>query len=352
MNSPLVTSAASLDERDTRPLAELEFAQDLGDEERNLVIRRQQLEDQLAAARGAIVAENSKKDDEGNEIPPDQKLLAQRTEEADSLIHAIDRLTEKIEPYAAARKRLAEEIRGLLADAEIQTAQDIIEAGCTGLFGKLSSVETVQKIRDNMGGSRVGLPCYVGRDRYCLVHQTIGGLQDGQTARHPNYVAAVSRDLTDHERGYVKTVEHARRRQGQTRMADAQEELRNFSDDGVRRVNEGKSGSIEQIHPTPEGFSGVITPPSPPDMIETFKCQEHGELSWGCRFCVAQAVVEGMLEPEYLVLSPDSTSIMMADRCSGIGVIKRLEMGEEAGVSSLVVYVKAASFTRKLSRDD
>lgn len=305
---------------DDRPLDQITFAGDLGDEERDLVLRRAKVEAEIAG------------------FPQEAKGEAgARVAELKGALRSIE---ERILPLKAEREAVAASVRQLLGAAEITTAQAIIEHGCTGLFGKLNSIEAVREVRDNMGGSQIGLPCYIGNDRYCLIHQTIGGLQENQEPKFAKYATAISRELTDAERGYRKVVENARRKQGPNRMADAREMLQ--ADEEARRKRHKNGGVTDQE---------TTLPSSPPDLADHFKCAEHGELFLGCRFCVAQAIVEGPLEPKFFVHHGEATSIMLDDWRDGTAAQEKLDQLTDSGVNKAAVYALVASFRRKLARD-
>ena len=77
-----------------------------------------------------------------------------------------------------------------------------------------TALSLARLVRMNMSGSICGLPCYVPRTRFCLVHNTIGGLQlagnaDGpQRQRYPQGVPVCSRKLTRREKKAVGFVEN------------------------------------------------------------------------------------------------------------------------------------------------
>lgn len=330
------------DDHDERPLDEVGFAGDLSMEERQFVVKQSQVEARVRTRRAEITAEITRAN--SAQGSPDADLIAKATEAvaADEVI--IQELAEQIKPLRDEREAVERHVRQLLRDVGIRTAGEIVQAGCTGLFKLFSSIEAVREIRDNMGGSRIGLPCYVGVDRYCLIHQTIGGLQEGQEARHHDVVPAVSRDLTEAERGRVKVAENARRRRGPDRMSQAHEILQSYEESRRNGAPDGGTSVVSVIPTTalpvsPETFSHR-------DMADYFKCTEHSELTWSCRFCVAQAVVEGDLEPQCLVQGDGANS-----RLPGGAVDKELARLTASGIDAATVYVKAVAFKRKLARD-
>jgi hypothetical protein len=159
-------------------------------------------------------------------LPPDTRPLAE-----------IEFAIDVQDP--AAREMAAGNVRAILRRCGVAHAQDIVDLGCTGLFSKLcgsapdpafavvaaDSLVLVQRVRANMGGSLVGLPCYVPPDRFCLIHNTIGGLsvEKGQASRYPEVIPQVSRDLSPQERGHVSLIEAARNTDATTRAGQLRE---------------------------------------------------------------------------------------------------------------------------------
>lgn len=324
----------SIPDHDDRPITELTLAADLTDQERKLVLAHSKERNRLQAIRTVIERETEASTAENREV--DHELITLHTERATESAKTVEQLEEQIAPLREEREERATEVRQMLLTAGLKTAQDIIDAGCTGLFATFSSIEAVQRVQQNMGGSGVGLPCYIGHDRFCLVHQTIGGRQDGQKAAHPDYIAAVSRELTLDEKRHHKVVESARRQHGSDRIAQARQLLQEEEERKRKRAQGGSDTSVMED----------VVAAEPQDMAEAFRCTEHGELFWGCRFCVAQAIVEGDLVPHFLVHCDDE--ITTNDWHDGNGVEERLE---ELNVSKATVYVRVATFTRRLARD-
>ena len=185
-----------------------------------------------------------------------------------------------LETDQAKRAAVAVFVREKLAVCGVEVADDIIDIGCTGLAKHGISIEDARRIRLGLGGSGVGLTCFVGPDRYCLVHETIGGLQDGQEQLHAAYVLEVSRDLEPSERSHIAIMENIRRRDAQKptrdRIMEAASALTNASPDAVIEEDE-----------EPEADASKAT-------AADWICPEHGKVYWNCRFCVAALIVNGM----------------------------------------------------------
>lgn len=118
-------------------------------------------------------------------------------------------------------------VRGVLHACGVEKAGDINTVGCTGVIKSGLTIEAASALILNLAGSGFGLPCFVPTSRYCNVHKTIGGLQDGQKQHHEEKVEAVSRPLTPAEQGKVKLTEAARRIRGGS-LADRQEDAQDM----------------------------------------------------------------------------------------------------------------------------
>src|SRR5262249_37308695 len=81
-----------------------------------------------------------------------------------------------------------------------------------------------------------------------------------------------------------------------------------------------------------------------------FHCPEHddGDPLWRCRFCVAQMIVDGELEPVSAVRP--STGGFTEVEVPAHTMLTELKYLDSANASKVDVYVRAATFTRKLSR--
>jgi len=234
------------------------------------------------------------------------------------------------------------QVRALLASAGAKTGQDVIDLGCTGLVGAGTSIQDAIFVRENMAGAGFGLTCYVGPDRYCLVHETIGGLQTDkkQEPRHVEHLGKVSRELTPEERAHVGIVESARRvkaREGINKREDAREIL----NEGLPL--EGVEGLAAEMS-RDRGF----VPDKP------FTCPEHDKLLWRCRFCVAAEIAKGELIPSFLFAPATDGNKVEADNFSVIDpndIEKRVEEMDANGLDAAAVFVKAAVWRRKLARE-
>lgn len=251
-------------------------------------------------------------------------------------------------------------VREQLHQLGVNTSEDIEHLGCTGAAGKGLGVEEIAALRLRLAGGGTGLPCYVGIDRFCLAHNTIGGLQEGQMQRHPEHIAAISRELTPEEAGKVELIEAARRKQGKNlneRLSDTGDILagrempKGFeawdggptaADDVRRGIEVARRGEISPI------------PASVPQDWTCWTCPEHTKTNWACRYCVAQAIVEGPLVPTYTIeaihpetmATDDAVYVVTAEQ-----VAPNLAERDKSGASAMKLYVLAATFTRRLARE-
>jgi len=247
---------------------------------------------------------------------------------------------------SARREGIEANIRDFLHRIGVGIGQDIIDMGCTGLaqgFCKLLSaeypsgdyskqaVDIACQIRRNMAGSVCGLPCYVPRDRYCLVHDTIGGLQttgnfDGpQAQRHAEAVLNMSRELTEDERQKMAGIE-AKLSADAKAAALAEYGATDLDDELV------EGASVEE----------VAAPASCPIPQPPFKCPDHAEPDWDCRKCIAQAIVEAVAVPHMLLIDGEMRCMPLVDALQGVdtGACRRVEL-----------WVRVASWSKKVTRD-
>lgn len=325
--------------------------------------------------------------------------------------------------FADGKEPNATNVRITLAAAGVVVAEDIALLGCTGLFGKLfvaqgfsasAAINTCAFVRKNMGGAGLGLTCFIGSDRYCLIHDTIGGLEKGQAQRHAEHVPAISRDLSDKERGHIALVEAVRRTKGGSNVdrivksmdmlageklpagfetgsaADADVEspaeiatrlgvfppaLDAMSGDAVidlvraglcvvkAAVEVGAGAEIidnamvgmpaairQELRAIALLASHAIAEPN-------WKCPEHDKFFAKCRYCVAAGVAAGPLQPSLLAASGAmphtidmNTLVSLAD--AGLEMEEILKEQDESGVSEAVaVFAKAATWRRRLVMD-
>ena len=227
------------------------------------------------------------------------------------------------------REDLADRVREMLDANGVRIADDINRLGCTGAVA-LHSVEDAQMLRMGLAGGGVGLPCFVPSDRFCLVHNTIGGLETGQKQYHEENVDRISRELTAQEQGRVILV-NAARKAGRKDANAAADILMGLDGGAVVEEETLRSGAV------PAGG-------------EAWECSEHRKTVWSCRYCVAQALVEGQLTPPFLLhetYAAENKYIFS----SGDNVIDVLDDSDDSGAASGDLYVRVATFRRKLARD-
>ncbi len=220
------------------------------------------------------------------------------------------------------REFVRKNIIQILSDRGARTAQDVIDLGCTGLVGAKRSgaaVLDVRDVRSNMAGAGFGLPCYVPPTRYCLVHNTIGGLQPGQKPRHSEFVDLCSRPLTPEEQGHTTDMQALINKEGAAkakRLFGAERiepEAPNSRPTPKPRPDDDMFMEERRSHEARLGLSParnllghivdcdqpvVSTAPVPLDL--SFACPEHAHstLVWACRYCLAAAVINGPIQPE------------------------------------------------------
>lgn len=248
-------------------------------------------------------------------------------------------------------------MRAILDACGCKIAEDIVALGCTGLVHKittcppfelwtrLGSINTARFFRLGIGGSGVGLPCYVPPDRYCLVHEVSGGLQDGQEPHHLEAVESISRSLTAQEATQSALVSHAK---GSTeavasdllagrKLPEGWEHERQLSPESRDLLEAGLA----------DARAGRVSPVSA-SVLQSWECPEHKETMWACRYCVAQAIVEGDLQLTFAV-RPAVGGFTKAG-VSAREATEEVAYLDSANASRVDVYVLAATFIRKLAR--
>jgi hypothetical protein len=323
----------------------------------------------------------------------------------------------KLVPEHKVDEEIAGRVREILAACEVKVAADIVELGCTGLAGWAVHIDNIKLVRNGLAGSGVGLTCYVGTDRFCLAHETIGGLQDGQAQRHTEFIEKISRPLTEKERLSVSLRENARRIQTDKRLVDAADALtgRRVADDFLREVVAGavEPGAERVLDPVPvpAGATGITGTPAnlgpvppavplapgvalltpalirydcagcgatypwpvpglpedmqpkqrrctrcfalPNDAANLFKCPEHTETVWSCRYCVAAAIVNGSygMDLTLEILPPGVHQQMThATPIAAEAVEVEVASAGELGAVAVNLFVRVARWERKLTR--
>lgn len=261
-------------------------------------------------------------------IPPDDRLIADMPFEGEDVA------------------------RALLQRCQVQFAYDIEALGCTGAHAHGLTIEEITSLRLGLAGGGVGLPCFVGSDRFCLAHNTIGGLQDGQKQRYPEEVTKISRELTPEEKGKVAYTETVRR-SGKGSVAD-QMAAAGGALSGFGELPRG----TELVEDT--GEAPIALPPGIPmpalSYGKPFVCPEHVKLVWACRFCVAQAIVEGELAPVFGVHFADKATadaaeeeILVMVSLTEEDLEEEIAKADAAGHTTVEVYALVKTLTRKLS---
>lgn len=266
----------------------------------------------------------------------------------------IDEMTFGLEAPEDERAAVADGVRQLLQECGCKTAEDIVKLGCTGVaehwMRELAAsdvsetaadvaISAGQRLRLGLAGGGVGLPCFVAPDRYCLIHETIGGLQDGQLQRHAEFAEAISRELTPVERNRMKLTEVARRRHAGS-----------LSDTTTAAANALGGRDLKALE---DAFGGDVPATAPADTLvpaaAPWVCDQHKQPQWRCRHCVAQMIVEGTAEPTFALVNNDDGTFMYEALDAGL-LETEMQRLNDANCSSLSIYAQAAYLSRKLSR--
>lgn len=234
----------------------------------------------------------------------------------------------------------------ILGTLDVTTAGTLIDLGCTGLTARGARVDQIRDVRSALEGSGLGLPCFVGTDRFCLAHGGIGGLQDGQQQRYVESLPSMSRALEPRERAHVEMIESARRMEGGKRAAVDALSGKRVSDGFLQDVTQG----LEQPGEAPAVVDVPPTPAAVARAEDAFKCPEHGKTYWNCRYCVAAEIVNGPFEPTYVVDSDPGTLVKVA-YVKASELDTKLSDLDDAGAVSVHVYVRVAEYRHKLARD-
>ena len=84
--------------------------------------------------------------------------------------------------------------------------------------------------------------------------------------------------------------------------------------------------------------------------VQTWKCDEHTKTDWACRYCVAQAVVEGELTPVVGLVEP-----IEGNSCLPVGDLHlqpTVDVDADVARSArdiILVWARVVTFSRKLS---
>lgn len=256
-------------------------------------------------------------------------------------------------------------VRSLLGICGVKVVDDITKLGCTGCVAHGLQIAEIRFLRLGLAGAGVGLPCFVPGTRYCLAHETTGGLQKGQQPFHEGRIEAISRPVTPEEHAHAALIGEA---QHASRQGDAHAMLHG------RALPAGWTpGPVDDLlaaGATEVTSAGRLDPPGPDAPFRRFidggaitpwSCREHAKTVWSCRYCVAQAIVEGDLMPTFVLgvtTPPDLTvdppregGFQVTEECAGDRVDAEIADEDKAGAESVKLYVRVATFTRKLSKD-
>jgi hypothetical protein len=102
-----------------------------------------------------------------------------------------------------------------------------------------------------------------------------------------------------------------------------------------------------------EHINGPFASPFTP-VEHLWTCPEHKKTNWACRYCAAQAVVEGALVPLYVLEamhnedgSNDDVRVIVADQ-----VEANLAEHDKTGAVAAHLFARVATFTRRLAREE
>lgn len=264
--------------------------------------------------------------------------------------------------WEPSKEQIAEQewVREYLKEAGCVLAEDIERLGCTGVAAhefavnvagteasRMNALRLGARLRLGLAGSGVGLPCFVPDTRFCLIHNTIGGLEPRQEQRHAEFVNTISRPLTPEEEAKTAVMRRARQLKS------------------VGEVNDFIAGKSPLD--VGEAAEENATPSSVPDVqrladvqLTAWTCPEHKETVWSCRYCLAQAIVEGPLAPVTLVASHAKHTV---DGKMVMPLESEFRRGDERGVDVVLkefadersvmadVWARVATFRLKLARD-
>jgi hypothetical protein len=250
-------------------------------------------------------------------------------------------------------------VRAVYAQAGLETAQAIIDAGCTGLAHRLLAYRAAKMAhpdmlalalkdaffaRSNHSGAGFGLPCRVPPTHFCLIHNTIGGLQQGQRAGTPEELRFAARPLTADEAAHAQMID------GKVKGDAAAEAKQFFGLEEVVPEVVAEAPALVEVPP-----KRVFAPPkaSPREVYTTpsqelfaWECPEHKETNWHCRYCLASAIVHGPLEPNVYLELESNSGAKSLEPLIKLGALLH-NANSSARVSACVV---AAEWNRELVR--
>lgn len=249
----------------------------------------------------------------------------------------LEQLSFAVDAPEPERESIAARVRELLAGVGVVVADDIDAIGCTGLVANGLTVPLAQYVRQNIGGSAHPIPCFVPPDRFCFVHDVIGGLQEGQAPQFVDKILDISRPLTTEESRRSSLIERARRQNDPNPQARA-----------IKTIDILNGRQVAM----PSEPAATFTPDAP-RLIGQALCTEHIEAVWGCRFCLAAELVSGAFEPKLLIVPTFGDNITSTDDLEPIAPVDvpdRLKEYDRQGADFVGIYVQAARFERKLAK--
>lgn len=250
-----------------------------------------------------------------------------------------------------------DQVRALLRRCGVKTGADIETLGCTGASAHGLAIDDITILRLGIAGGGIGLPCFVPPSLFCLAHNTIGGLQEGQKALHEQATPLVSRVLTLQEKGqvaYMEAIRHDARDNVGEQMKAARLALSGFGEPPVgTELIEEEDAPAEQPHPgVPTKFADTLAQSVEHYQARVWRCPEHNQTNWSCRFCLAQAIVEGELTPEFALHQPENDGGAAGHAVFGLTgpeLVADVELLDKNGVDKVEVYVLAKTLTRRLA---
>jgi len=235
---------------------------------------------------------------------------------------------------------VADTVRHVFELAGAQTDEDIVELGCTGLVSRLvnrdlgdsdtcwrRACSNATFVIGRMAGSGCGLPCYVPPTRFCLIHNTIGGLQRGQAPRHEDFALKISRELNAEEKKHAAAV------QAEVDRVALVEAENHF----------GAEQTVEFTEPNAGSTDDPVSPLTP-----TFRCPEHAldKPVWKCRYCLAAQIIHGPFEPSIVLRSYKTSDAFSEPKSEPVEILDRIQSLEHA--SEVELLVRVARWNRRL----